>query len=271
MRTQLHIGEAATLLGVSTKTIRHYQRLGLLAEPERTRTGYRLFAARDLTRLLRIRRLQALGLPLAQIKQVLGESDPAESLRRVLESLLETCSAQIRALEARRERIRAALMESAVDALDRPPETPTMLRWAEALVGSDLTRMSPAVWEQDVKLFGMLESFNWPTGYQEQLRRAAERYLGQPEQYLALLQVAERLAALATAPEDSPEVQRLAVDVAHSEAARMLLGGEWEPRGDPSDAYRDIMAEVLASALSPAQRRCLRLVREQSPETEDGG
>ncbi len=38
MRTQLRIGEAATLLGVSTKTIRHYQRLGLLAEPECTRT-----------------------------------------------------------------------------------------------------------------------------------------------------------------------------------------------------------------------------------------
>lgn len=44
MRTQLHIGEVAQLLGVTPRTIRHYQKVGLLAEPERTGAGYRLYA-----------------------------------------------------------------------------------------------------------------------------------------------------------------------------------------------------------------------------------
>ena len=73
MRTLLQIGEIAQLLGVTPKTIRHYQKIGLIAEPDRTEAGYRLFNAQDLLRLQRIRRLQALGLSLKQIKTLLGE------------------------------------------------------------------------------------------------------------------------------------------------------------------------------------------------------
>lgn len=51
MRTQLHIGEIAQLLGVTPKAIRHYQKVGLLAEPERTEAGYRLYGAQELLRL----------------------------------------------------------------------------------------------------------------------------------------------------------------------------------------------------------------------------
>ena len=40
MRTQLHIGEIAQLLGITPKAIRHYQKVGLLAEPERSEAGY---------------------------------------------------------------------------------------------------------------------------------------------------------------------------------------------------------------------------------------
>jgi hypothetical protein len=62
MREQLHIGEVARLVGVSTKTIRYYHQIGLLAEPERTESGYRLYDAAHLLRLQHIRRLRALGL-----------------------------------------------------------------------------------------------------------------------------------------------------------------------------------------------------------------
>jgi DNA-binding transcriptional MerR regulator len=84
MRTTLHIGEMAQLLGVTTKTIRHYHRVGLLAEPTRSQGDYRLYDASALRRLLRIRRLQSLGLSLKQIKAILGEPDQQRSLREVL-------------------------------------------------------------------------------------------------------------------------------------------------------------------------------------------
>ncbi len=73
MRGRLRIGEVAKLLGVTPKTVRHYEEVGLLKQPERTEAGYRLYSADDLLRLHRIKRLRSLGLSLTQVKGVLGE------------------------------------------------------------------------------------------------------------------------------------------------------------------------------------------------------
>ena len=69
MRERLRIGEVAKLLGVTPKTLRHYEKVGLLRQPERTEAGYCLFCADDLLRLHRIKRLRSLGLSLAQVKR----------------------------------------------------------------------------------------------------------------------------------------------------------------------------------------------------------
>ncbi len=90
MRTELHIGEVARLLGITPKAIRHYHNVGLLAEPERSAGGYRLYRARDLVRLLRIRRLQSLGLSLKQVKSVLGKPDQERSLSAVLPFVIDS-------------------------------------------------------------------------------------------------------------------------------------------------------------------------------------
>jgi DNA-binding transcriptional MerR regulator len=111
MRTLLQIGEIAQLLGVTPKTIRHYEKIGMLAQPERTRAGYRLYDAQDLLRLQRIRHLQALGLSLKKIRVLLGEPEHQYSSRDVLQSLDKELAAQIQALEERRNKIRAILDE----------------------------------------------------------------------------------------------------------------------------------------------------------------
>ncbi len=74
MRQLLQIGEVAKLIGVSPKTIRYYHEIGLLAEPKRTESGYRLYTAQDLLRLQHIRRLRSPGLPLERIGEILQES-----------------------------------------------------------------------------------------------------------------------------------------------------------------------------------------------------
>ncbi len=267
MTRSLRIGEVAALLGVTQKTIRHYHRVGLLAEPERSPGGYRLYGARDLQRLLRIRRLQALGLSLAQIAQVLGAPDPERerSLRAVLEGLLDACTAQLRALESRRDRIRALLAEpapSALDALDHPAATPAVLEWAESRLGAPLRDISPTVWEQDAQIFGLVESFHWPAEDQERMREAASQILAQPDVYHRLVDLAERLAALADVPVDSPEVERLAADV-HRAGVGDLLTSLAPPVDDclPDDPHANVIADLMLSALSPAQRRFLDLVR----------
>ncbi|HET8628651.1 MAG TPA: MerR family DNA-binding transcriptional regulator, partial [Thermomicrobiales bacterium] len=50
MREILPIGEVVRLLGVTTETVRHYHKVGLLAEPRRSAGGYRLYTAADLLR-----------------------------------------------------------------------------------------------------------------------------------------------------------------------------------------------------------------------------
>ncbi|WAP52215.1 MerR family transcriptional regulator [Arthrobacter sp. ATA002] len=62
--------ELAELAGTTVNTVRHYHRSGLLEEPDRMSNGYKQYGARHLARLLQIRRLRDLGVPLAQIEAV---------------------------------------------------------------------------------------------------------------------------------------------------------------------------------------------------------
>ncbi|MCS7029983.1 MAG: MerR family transcriptional regulator, partial [Gloeomargarita sp. SKYG116] len=65
------IGELSGRAGVSPQTIRFYEREGLLAPPERNRSGYRLYPAESLTQLLFIQHCKQFGLSLEDIKQLL--------------------------------------------------------------------------------------------------------------------------------------------------------------------------------------------------------
>jgi len=82
----MRIGELAALVGVSTRTVRHYHYLGLLPEPERLPNGYREYLLRDAVALARVRRLSELGLSLDEIRGVLAD-DRGRELREVLTEL----------------------------------------------------------------------------------------------------------------------------------------------------------------------------------------
>lgn len=67
----MKIGELGERAGVSTKTIRYYEGLGLLDEPARSSSGYRDYDETAVERLVFIRDAQASGLALAEIASVL--------------------------------------------------------------------------------------------------------------------------------------------------------------------------------------------------------
>jgi DNA-binding transcriptional MerR regulator len=82
----VRIGELAGLVGISTRAIRHYHRIGLLAEPERKANGYREYSLRDAVELARVRRLTELGLSLDEVGDALAgdaSSDTATLLRQL--------------------------------------------------------------------------------------------------------------------------------------------------------------------------------------------
>lgn len=57
------------------KTVRHYHKLGLVAEPERDTSGFRRYGSTELLRLVQVRTLAAAGVPLAEIEPML-DADP---------------------------------------------------------------------------------------------------------------------------------------------------------------------------------------------------
>ena len=66
------IGEVAALSGVSTKTIRYYESIGLLAKPERAQNGYRTYDANTVDRLRFVHRARSLGFGLDDVQTLLG-------------------------------------------------------------------------------------------------------------------------------------------------------------------------------------------------------
>jgi len=82
MTTTLRIGELAEATGLTVRTLRHYEAVGLLDPVERSDSGYRRYHAEDAERLYTIVALRRLGLSLAQIRATLA-AQPA-SLRQML-------------------------------------------------------------------------------------------------------------------------------------------------------------------------------------------
>jgi DNA-binding transcriptional MerR regulator len=108
--------ELAELAGTTVNTVRHYHRSGLLEEPDRMSNGYKQYGARHLVRLLQIRRLRDLGVPLSQIETVgFGGESPAGALLAIDADL----ATSIERLQRARAEIRAILDGST--ATDVPP------------------------------------------------------------------------------------------------------------------------------------------------------
>ncbi|MBO3083064.1 helix-turn-helix domain-containing protein [Cellulomonas fengjieae] len=102
--------ELADLAGTTVNTVRHYHRLGLLEEPERRYNGYKQYGVRHLVRLLRIRRLADLGLPLSEVGEMdAGSGSTAEALRELDTEL----AARIERLQRTRADIGAILRADA--------------------------------------------------------------------------------------------------------------------------------------------------------------
>lgn len=96
----LRSGQAAAELGVGVQTLHYYEREGLIPAPPRSGAGYRLFPPDLMERLRFIRRAQALGLSLAEIRETLDLAAIGESpCGRVQTALAERLAEVDRRLE----------------------------------------------------------------------------------------------------------------------------------------------------------------------------
>lgn len=106
------IGELADAAGVPTRTVRFYERTGLLPEPERADNGYRIYDEATVQRLRFIRSAQTAGLTLAEIRGVIDIRDRGEAPCTHVDELL---SAKLTDVRQRREQL--AVMERELEDL----------------------------------------------------------------------------------------------------------------------------------------------------------
>lgn len=69
------VGELARRTGLSVRTLRYYDGIGLLSPSRRSEGGHRLYTAKDVVRLQRIKSLRALGFTLREIREYLDRPD----------------------------------------------------------------------------------------------------------------------------------------------------------------------------------------------------
>ncbi len=100
----MRIGELARNAGINTRTLRYYDRIGLLAPSSRTAAGYRVYTVRDAERLAFIRRAQGIGLSLAEIAEIIavrsGGAAPCGHVRTLAVAKIAEIDARIAELEA---------------------------------------------------------------------------------------------------------------------------------------------------------------------------
>lgn len=72
------IGELAQRLGLNPRTLRYYERIGLIPPAERTGSGYRVYSTADEERVRFIKSAQRLGLNLGEIKETLAFRERGE-------------------------------------------------------------------------------------------------------------------------------------------------------------------------------------------------
>jgi len=107
----LTIGKLAKQTDVTIETIRYYQRLGLLAEPEKPDSGYRDYPADAVTKIRFIKRAQQAGFTLKEIARLLAlDGAHCADVRLLAEQKCQQIDEQITALMTLRQ-----VLETLVD------------------------------------------------------------------------------------------------------------------------------------------------------------
>ena len=115
------IGELAERAGVTTRAIRHYERIGVLPAASRSASGYRLYGEDALTRLAFVGAAQAVGLTLGEIRGVVAFRDRGEAPCGHVLALVERRSAELAERIEQMRRLRVELESLALRARSLDP------------------------------------------------------------------------------------------------------------------------------------------------------
>jgi DNA-binding transcriptional MerR regulator len=101
MKRHWKVGDLAKLTGLTVRTLRYYDQIGLLSPSGQTESGHRLYSESNLSRLHQILSLKELGLSLEEVKSALtgGQISPLEIVGLQIDRIQEQIKLQQRLLE----------------------------------------------------------------------------------------------------------------------------------------------------------------------------
>lgn len=152
------IGQAAELLGVTTRTLRHWDTIGLLSPQYRTWSDYRLYTEDDIDSALEILVYRSAGVPLKEIENIIHADSSASRRQRLLtqRDLLTERIAElrrmIRALETLLKEDTTMDAKRKTDLFDREWKTyqaEAEERWGDTAEWEQATRTQQAMTSQD--------------------------------------------------------------------------------------------------------------------------
>jgi DNA-binding transcriptional MerR regulator len=261
---KIKISDFIKLTGSTLKTINYYHKIGLLAEPERSAGGYRLYGPTELNRMSLIKRLKSLGLDLKRIKKIIGDLRNPRTSREVLQSLRRELLNDMKTLEERVAKIDAILDEETLLLDEGGFDSPSFQMITEILGADQIEKYAhtcPEIYEQHRKIYGILDDFQWGENYQEAFRTLAEYFKNHPEHYQLALDSGVRWAQLSHLGEDDPQIEAFAREsaalVREMPQVNELICNQSGIKKPSGILYQDMVAGVL----SPAQIKYQQLFK----------
>jgi DNA-binding transcriptional MerR regulator len=124
-------GELAAAAGVSTDTLRHYERKGVLPRPARSANGYRRYPADAIERVRMVRNALAVGFTLDELARLLAERGrggaPCREVRAMAAGKLAAIEVQLKNLAAMRDDLKAAISDWDARLANTPSDQPAGL------------------------------------------------------------------------------------------------------------------------------------------------
>src|SRR5208282_4036406 len=141
----LRSGELARLTGVSSDTIRHYERMGILPQSPRTASGYRMYGRDTIERVRLVQRALPLGFTLAELSKILQVRDsggaPCQRVLNLTEEKLLALEQQIQDLRRTQRYMRQLVRQWRVKFAHTTPGSKALL--LHSLADDSIPRAKP--------------------------------------------------------------------------------------------------------------------------------
>jgi len=260
---QLRIGQLASLTGVTTKTIRHYHKVGLLPKPQRGKNNYRSYGINDLYRLKMVLRLKEVGLSLDEIREVIYSENPDVSLQGKLHILEENLYKQIARLEEQRNHVRELLAEEiSLKEFDKPGNESQTHQFLLKTLTEYAARTPEGIQSLDEAFLARLDSFQWGDEYRAYWENLSKALSGHFEPFQ---RANELFASAADMDISDSRLETIADEIASQLGAIQSMLTLPKLERPMQEAFIRVAVRSMNEVLTLTQKYLVDLIRDRLP------